>query len=357
MIISRYLVREVLKPSTAVCAILVILFAGYCWTTFLDKAVNALIPADILASLIGLKVGIAMEVLLPVSLYFGVILGLGRLYADSEMKGFMSCGVSPYRMLGTIVVLASFVAILVGGLSLYLRPWAYAQSYQLKGHAEAALSVDNLDVGHFYERREGALVFFAEGQDPETNRLQGVFVQSGHDDKIRILMAKEAEDNIDPVSGLTIPVLFDGIEYKLTRGGEISHISKFSRLAIYPEAVTLDYKRKAARTKDLWASDSRKDIAELQWRLSTPFSTVLLGLLAVPLSRVLPRTGKYAKIFTATVIFAVYYFLGLLAKTLVEKGTLPLFPGLWLIVIGLAALVTFFLLPSRLTGKSFASGG
>ncbi len=356
MIISKYLVKEVLKPSAAVCAVLVILFTGYCWMTFLDKAVNALIPGNILASLIGLKVGIAMEVLLPVSLYFGIILGLGRLYADSEMKGFMSCGVSPYRMLGTIMVLSSVVAILVGALSLYLRPFAYAQSYQLKGQAEAVLSVDNLDTGHFYERREGALVFFAEGQDPETNRLQGVFVQSGHHDKLRILMAREAEDHIDPDSGLTTPVLYDGIEYKLTRGGEISHISQFSRLTIYPEGITLDYKRKAAPTKELWASDSRKDIAELQWRLSTPFSTVLLGLLAVPLSRALPRTGKYAKIFTATVIFAIYYFLGLLAKTLVEKGTLPLIPGLWLIVIGLAVLVVFFLLPTRLTGKSFASG-
>ena len=143
----------------------------------------------------------------------------------------------------------------------------------------------------------------------------------------------------------------------MTRGGEIDHISQFSRLTIYPEEQVSEYKRKAAPTKRLWASNSRKDIAELQWRFSTPFSTVLLGLLAVPLSRALPRTGKHAKIFTATVIFAVYYFLGLMAKTLVEKGTLPLFPGLWLIVIGLGLLVAFFLIPSRLTGKSFGSGG
>ncbi len=355
MIIRGYLVREVLKPSVAVCGILMIMFAGYCWITFLDKAVNALIPGSMLATLIGLKVGIALEVLLPVSLYFGVILGLGRLYADSEIKGFMSCGVSPYRVLGTILVLSSVVAILVGGLSLYLRPLAYAQSYQLKAQAQSGLGVGNLDTGHFYERREGTLVFFAEGLDPETNRLQGVFVQSGHHDKLRILTAREAEDNIDPASGLAIPILYDGIEYKLTRGGEIDHISQFSRLAIYPEEHILDYKRKAASTKRLWSSKSRKDIAELQWRFSTPFSTVLLGLLAVPLSRSLPRTGKYAKIFTATVIFAVYYFLSLMAKTLVGKGTLPLIPGLWLVVIGLAVLVTFCLIPTRLNGKSFGS--
>lgn len=356
MIITWYLVREVLKPSVAVCGILIVMFAGYSWIAFLEKAVNALIPGSMLATLIGLKVSIALEVLLPVSLYFGVILGLGRLYADSEMKGLMSCGVSPYRVLGTILALSSFVAILVGGLSLHLRPLAYAYSYQLKAKAETGLGVKNLDTGHFYERREGTLVFYADGLDPETNRLQGVFVQRGRQDKLRILTAREAEDNIDPASGLPIPILYDGIEYKLTPGGDIDHISKFSRLTIYPEEHILDYKRKAASTKRLWASNANKDIAELQWRFSTPFSTVLLGLLAVPLSRSLPRKGKYAKIFTATIIFAVYYFFGLMAKTLVEKGTLPLFPGLWLIVIGLAILVSFFLVPWRLKGKPFGSG-
>ena len=180
MIISWYLVREVLKPTAAVCAVLVVMFAGFSWTTFLAKAVNAFIPGKILAILIGLKVGIALEVLLPVSLYFGVILGLGRLYADSEMKGFMACGVSPYRVLRTVLVLACFVAIFVGGLSLYLRPLAYAQSYQLKAQAEAGLSVENLDTGHFYERRDGTLVFFAER------------VGSGHQSAARRLCEKWA---------------------------------------------------------------------------------------------------------------------------------------------------------------------
>ena len=353
MIINGYVIREVLKPSVAVCGTLIVLFAGYAWVTFLDKAVDAAIPGSLLATLIGLKVGIALEVLLPVSLYFGVILGLGRLYADSEMKGFLSCGVSPYRVLIIIVCLSSLVAMVVGGLSLYLRPLAYAYSYQLKAQAASGLGVGSLETGHFYERREGNLVFFAEGLDPETNRLQRVFIQSEHQDTLRIFTAKEAEDTIDPASGLSIPILYDGVEYTVIRGGEIDHISQFSRLAIYPEERILEYKRKAAPTEGLWSSHALKDIAELQWRFSTPFSTMLLGLLAVPLSRSLPRSGKYAKIFTATVIFTVYYFLGLMAKTLVEKGTLPLFPGLWLIVCGLAIIVLFFSIPSRFTGKPF----
>jgi lipopolysaccharide export system permease protein len=94
-------------------------------------------------------------------------------------------------------------------------------------------------------------------------------------------------------------------------------------------------------------SDARKDIAELQWRFSTPFSTILLALLGVPLSRAAPRQGKYAKIFTATVVFAVYYFLGLMIKALIDEATIPVFPGIWSIVIGFGGLLVFLLVPSK----------
>jgi lipopolysaccharide export system permease protein len=109
----RYLALEVLKPSAVVCGFLVALFAGYSWVTFLSKAVNALLPTNMILTLIILKVGIALEVLIPISLYFGVILGFGRLYSDSEMKALMACGVNPYRILLTIFALSCLVALLV----------------------------------------------------------------------------------------------------------------------------------------------------------------------------------------------------------------------------------------------------
>lgn len=345
----RYLVREVLKPSIVICGLLVALFAGYSWVTFLSKAVNALLPVNMILMLIALKVGIALEVLIPISLYFGVILGFGRLYTDSEMKAFMACGVNPYRILLTVFALSCLVAVLVSIFSLYLRPLAYEQSYRLKAEAEAGFRISNLDAGHFYERRNGSLVFFAEDIDQRHQKLSKVFVQSEHGDDIQVFSAKEAQEHMDPHTGISIPVLFDGFEYKLTREGEIKHISGFSRLAIYPQELEAEYKRKAESTQNLLKSDSRKDIAELQWRASTPFSAILMGLLGVPLSRASPRQGKYAKIFTATIIFSVYYFTGLMVKTLVEQGALPIIPGLWWIVLALGILLAYLLAPSRFT--------
>ena len=347
--LSRYLVWEVLKPTLVVLAILVILFGGYSWVTFLASAANALLPFSLVLTLIGLKIAIALEVLLPVSLYLGIILGFGRLYTDSEMKAMMACGISPYRIIGIILAPTVVAAIVVAVFSLFLRPWAYTQSYQLKAEAESGFRISNLDPGHFYERRDGSLVFYAEASDSQRHRLKGVFVQSESEsgDTLRVISAKEAEEQFDPQRGIVLPLLFDGYEYKLSRDGDIKHISGFSRLAIYPQEVATEYKRKAEATKVLAQSNKSKDIAELQWRFSTFFSTILLGLLAVPLSRAAPRHGKYAKIFTAVIVFAVYHFVGLLMKTLVEQENIPVFPGLWNIVGMLGVLVVYLLSPSR----------
>ena len=352
--LSRYLTWEVMKPTLVVLGILVALFAGYSWVSFLASAANALLPVKLILALIGLKIVIALEVLLPVSLYLGIILGFGRLYTDSEVKALMAGGISPYRVVAIILVPICVVAIAVALLSLSLRPWAYGQSYQLKAEAESGFRISNLNPGHFYERREGSLVFYAEALDAQRNRLKGVFVQSESEngETLRVISAKEAKEKLDPKNGTALPLLFDGYEYQITRDGDIKHISGFSQLTIYPKEVNPEFKRKAESTSILAKSQKPSDAAEIHWRFSTPFSAILLGLLGIPLSRSAPRQGKYAKIFTAILIFAVYYFISVLMKSLVEQGHIPSFPGLWAIVGTLGVLVMYLFSPSRFT-KTF----
>ena len=77
--------------------------------------------------------------------------------------------------------------------------------------------------------------------------------------------------------------------------------------------------------------------------LSTPLATILLALLGVPLSRSSPRRGKYARVTTAVVIFAVYYNLSALVKKWVERGVLDTMPGICWTQLLLAALLVILL--------------
>jgi len=68
--------------------------------------------------------------------------------------------------------------------------------------------------------------------------------------------------------------------YEFPAGGPGGKITRFTQ-AEYPMPTedTTRYRRKAASTLQLIGSPRLEDIAELQWRLSTPLSTVMLALL------------------------------------------------------------------------------
>ena len=66
--------------------------------------------------------------------------------------------------------------------------------------------------------------------------------------------------------------------------------------------------------------------------------------MAVPLSRVRPRSGRYARVLLAAVIYALYFnFIGI-ARTEVERGALP---HLWWAPAGLAVFLGAAWLASR----------
>ena len=107
------------------------------------------------------------------------------------------------------------------------------------------------------------------------------------------------------------------------------------------ENLLLRYRIKAAPTGSIARSVDPEEIAEFQWRLSTPLATMMLALLGVPLSRSSPRRDKYTKVTTAVVIFAVYYNLSALAKKWVGNGVLDTLPGIWWIQLLMAGLLLY----------------
>jgi lipopolysaccharide export system permease protein len=291
--------------------ILVTIFAAYTTSRNLADALNGLMSASTITALIVLKITIALEVLVPASLYLSVIVGLGRLYKDSEMTALFASGLAPGRVLAVVFALALSISLLVASLSLFLRPWAYEKSFWLKAKAEAEFDVTRLKAGRFYEVGEGNRVIFVERIGRDRKRAEGIFMQKnqkGDKDLLEVVYAQEAYQQLDRTSGRQVIHFVDGSLYEFPRTGTWKGKAMQSgqyTLSLWPKEITpLEYKIKAASTPHLARSQALPDIAELQWRLSAPISTLLLALLAVPLSRTTPRQGKHAKVVTAITVSA-----------------------------------------------------
>lgn len=356
MLIKRYVNREILTPLLTICSILVIIFSGYSASHYLPAAANGLMTGETVLALVSLKVLIALEVLIPITLFLSVITVLARMHSNSEIIAMHASGLGERTLLISVLQISVLVALFVSVLSLYVRPWAYEKSYWLKADAEANFDLSRLRPGRFHEIGESHYVVFLESLDEGQKHAQGVFIEQREENSRKVTRAREAWQEIDPVTAEKSIVLRDVYHYEFKdneSNAKIFHLQN-TRLALIPKQVELtDYRRKAASAKNLSASTDPGDIAEFQWRISTGFSTVLLGLLGVPLSRTPPRRGKSVHIFLGVIIFAAYYNLSAVAKIWVEQGVVGSFPGVWWPQVLLVFLFVLLLKPFRSDYQSY----
>ena len=98
---------------------------------------------------------------------------------------------------------------------------------------------------------------------------------------------------------------------------------------VTPPSVAGKVDPDAKPTRELWGSSAPADIAQLQSRVSTPLMAIVLTLIAVPLSKLRPRQGRYGRVGFAILVYFVYSNLLTAAKVWVEKGELSPLIGVW----------------------------
>lgn len=345
-LLERYVVREIAKPATGVSAILAIVFISYLLGRFLSDVVEGLLPSRTIAFMVLLRTAIALEVLLPITLFLCVVLALSRLHADQEMVAMSALGVSPWHTIRAVAGLGLVLALVVAGLSIFARPWAYEQSYRVRAEAGAEVDIDRFKAGRFYNRQKGEYVVFAESDDPGEGRLAGVFVHNEERGIRQVVFAERAFQHVDPATGERTLVVLRGRHYRISPTAEgRDRVVSFERIEmpLKSEEVVLEYRRKSAPTSTLMRSREPMDVAEVQWRFSTPLATVGLALLGIPLSRSIPRQGRYARFATAVVAYAAYFNLKSMAKSWVERGSVGSVPGLLWVDVLLAVVVVLLL--------------
>ena len=344
MIIDRYVRHEIGVPFLAVSAVLVAIFLTFSLTRFLIDANAGLLHSSEVIQLTFLKSLISLEILLPLSLYLGVMIGLGRLYSDSEIYAMRANGISEMRLLRPIIRFALLLAVLSALFSVFVRPWAYAQSFWIKAQAEASTEVDRIQAARFYTFGDSGRTVFIKGLSENGTELDQVFIRMRKNDDLQVITSGAGHMKLEVRPGYHRLILKDANVYKRVVDGPdvFAELSTFSLWIPAAEADPVGYKTKSTSTFELRDSGNSEDLAEFQWRMSTPLSTLLLILLAIPLSRSRPRQGRYARMLAAIVIYSVYFNLLDVSRTWVESGTSA---GIWWVPALLGLLVASLYVP------------
>jgi lipopolysaccharide export system permease protein len=329
--VQRYVLREVVQTWLAVTGVLVAILVSNQLSRVLGQAADNQYGRRVVFDLIALGAIMNLSVIVPVGLLLAVVLTLGRLYHDSEMAALQACGFGPARLLTPLFGFAAVISLALSWLVFVQVPQADRQAQLLRQSALKEAQFGQLDAGRFRSFSGGDAVFYAERVDQE-GVLHNVFVQRESAGRIEVALADTATYSKAAANGVHLVTLFNGRRYEGIPGRDDFRVIEFREHGIpiaTPTDVVATKDPDTKPTRELLGSDAPADIAQLQFRASTPIMALVLTLVAVPLSRLRPRQGRYARVGFAIVVYFVYSNLLSAAKVWLEKGDLPPAVGVW----------------------------
>lgn len=344
--LDRYLLRETAAATLAVLLVLLAIMLSARFAKFLAAVATGDLPRDLLAQVVALSSVQYLVLLIPAALLLAVMLTLGRLYKDSEVAAMMGCGVSLGGLYRPFLWLSLLMALLTAWLAFDAGPWAGRQVDYISKDARRLVQYSPFEPGRFKSVAGGRAVFYTGEVDQSGEKLTTVFARVQERDGESVVIASEGSQQVDPATGERRVILYGGWRYAGTPGQadyDVIRFEEFETRITPPEFIYSSSKRKLADTRELLASDQPEDQAELAWRMAAPVSVFVLGLLAVPLSHLRPRQGRYGKLVLGIVLYLVYSNLMGLGQGWIAKGHVPGVVGLWWVhlIFGGAALWMF----------------
>jgi lipopolysaccharide export system permease protein len=339
--LDRYLLREATATFTAVTGVLLAILLSNQLARILGQAAQAELSGRIVLALVGLTTLQQLTILLPVGLFLGIVLALGRLYHESEMTAVGACGIGPLSIYRPVMGLAMAVAAGLALLSFYIVPAAGTRAQQIRIEALRVAQFGALEPGRFRSFAGGDAVFYAERVD-RAGQLYGVFVQRRAEDRIELAVAERAEQRGAGQMEQEF-VLYDGRRYEGMPGSPEWRVVEFREHGILvrlPEYKAQKERYELKPTAALLDSDEGPARAELSWRGAVPVMALVLMMLAVPLAKLRPRQGRFARIGFAILAYFIYSNLLAAVRVWMEKDSAAGQLGLWwvhLLPLGLAA--------------------
>jgi lipopolysaccharide export system permease protein len=342
-ILQRYLLREMTLNFVGVTVLLfAILFVNQVGSV-LARAAHLQYQSGFVLELIGLGAAQNVAILLPIGLLLGIVLAFGRLYHDSEMVAAQACGVGVWRVAVAVWLLAVPVTILVAVLNFELAPRAASAEADLRSAALRAGFLAPIEPGRFRSFAGGRTVVYARAAEADGD-LVDVFVKRGEGAVVETTVARRAHYAVSADGESETITLYRGERIEGTPGSSRYRVMRFDEQLIplrTPETTRRAPRLDELDVRALQGSPDPKLQAELQWRLGLPVMTLVITALAVPLGRLRPRQGRYAHIWIAVLVFALYANLALAGRSWLAHGQTPLWLGLWWVhaIFILAAMI------------------
>jgi LPS export ABC transporter permease LptG/LPS export ABC transporter permease LptF len=342
-ILTRYILGEILSHTLIGCALFTfILFMPYL-PHVLEMVVRNSSTFSNAAEIFLFTLPNLFRVTIPMSVLVGVLLGLSRLAADSEIIAMRASGLG----IGYFVRVSAIVAVggTLAGLanSLYLAPRANRAILDMEQALETSQASYQIQPRVFYEDfknfvlyvqnvRSGTgasnwdQVFMADVSDPSAPRITTAASATVVSDSTLVLLMRlrngaqhdTVADQPDQYNIRAFTTTDRPLE--LSAQSDVHLGRRDTAIYALPMGALLERVR---------GPDPKPFLIELNNRFAFPIACLVLMLVGVPLGVASRRGGKSSGFVYTILLVFLYYFLSATGTALGRQNKLPVFLAVW----------------------------
>jgi LPS export ABC transporter permease LptG/LPS export ABC transporter permease LptF len=357
-IFTRYILKEVVSHGLIGASVFTFVIFMREVTRILELVVRNSAPFPSVAELFFLTLPVALKVTIPMGVLVGILLGLSRMAADSEVTAMRASGVSVRTFLKIISLFGAAAWILALINTVVIEPRSAAALARLQNQLASAQISFEVQPRVFYEgfrnhvlyvedvsSASGAAVwkgvFDADIGTPGAPKItiaREAIVSSASPDTIRLHLIKgETHD-----AGARTPD-----QYTITTFEE-TDVSISLPPVVKPVQETVPVAQLSTPELFRQTYNPNKELARWYWiefnrRLALPTACLVLVLIGIPLGLSAKKGGKGAGFVLTIVLVFIYYFISIIGVSLARGGKISPALGVWMAniifaLIGLALL-------------------
>jgi LPS export ABC transporter permease LptF/LPS export ABC transporter permease LptG len=364
-LIDRYICREVVSHALLGLVVFTFVFFVPRLVQLMDLVVRHSGNAGTVTLLFLCTLPPALAFTLPMAVLVGVLIGLGRMSADSEIVALHAAGVGLRRLLLPI----GFVALAGTCITLATTFWLSPASLRTLRSLEDKLLSSQASFSiqpRVFDERFPHVVLYVQDVEAAATRWRGVFLAASGEVGFRSVAGSRPGSNESSVTTAGNAFILSGpsegqIQLHLGRGSTHEYdprdpnrynVTTFGENDI---PVDISAATSAARNTPLSTAERptnalladhgpnwRESRIEFQRRIAVPAACLIFALLGVPIGVRPRRGGRAAGLILALILIGGYYFIFVYGIHMAELGRVSPWLGVWAADIVTAVVGLFF---------------
>jgi lipopolysaccharide export system permease protein len=336
MILQRYLLKDIFSHTCAVGLVFLLVILASRSIQYLEQVSRGELSLELVFWVVLFRLPEFIELIIPFSFFLSMVLVIGRLCSDNEMIILEQNGFSNSRLLKLFFVASLFFALLTSVFSFWVTPSSKSNLDKIYKQTSFEEDFNSIQPGKFIFLKDGS-VFYAEEKNNKI--FSNIFINFSTSE------LKQGESFLTAKKSFISP---EDPNLVFFENGESFSKDSENQVKMSFELLSMN----VGKNFFLNGTSNQKDINEVQlsgldniWRISLPLLTLIAVFLALPLSKVKPRQGRYSKVLPCLMVFLVYLGLLLLVRGWLDEGRITFTPSLLLVHL------SFFILGLILISK------